>query len=122
MRKIYLLLFCLIIGSVNLHATVCNTSATQFGTDQSGFTATVTNFNCASPNTIVGASLDASIGANCAFGGGSLYYYNIYVNGLLVAVAQCDQIGFDLTPFLPLSSVSIEAVDDPADGNPNAVT
>ena len=122
MRKIYLLLFCLIIGSVNLHATVCTASATQFGTDQSGFTATVTNFNCASPNTIVGASLDASIGANCSFGGGSLYYYNIYVNGLLVAIAQCDQFGFDLTPYLPLSSVSIEAADDPADGNPQAVT
>lgn len=122
MKKIYLLLISLIALSFSSKAAVCTVSDTQSGSDQSGFTATVTNFGCPAPNTILSATMDASIGANCTMGGGNLYYYDIYVNGALVATAQCDQLGFDLTPYLPLTSVTIQAVDDPADGNLDAVT
>lgn len=122
MKKIYLLLICSFFVSVSSFAAICTVSDSQSGTDQSGFSATVTNFNCAAPNTVISATMDASIGPNCTMGGGNLYYYDIYVNGALVASAQCDQLGFDLTPYLPLTSVSIQAVDDPADGNLDAVT
>lgn len=122
MKKTYLLFLFALTLSFYSSAAVCTVSDTQSGTDQSGFSATVTNFSCSAPNTLLSVTMDASIGSNCTTGGGGLYYYDIYVNGALVASAQCDQLGFDLMPYMPLTSVSIVAVDDPADGGLDAVT
>ncbi len=90
----------------------CSSSASASGTDNTGVTATVTDFSCASSGTIVSASLNASIGTQCTV----WYYYSIVVNGVTVATQQCNQSGFDLTPYLPLTSVSIVSADNPADG------
>lgn len=89
----------------------CTSSASASGTDNAGVTATVTNFSCAS-GTITSATLNASIGAQCP----SWYYYSIIVNGVTVATQQCNQSAFNLTPYLPLTSVSIVSADNPADG------
>lgn len=85
----------------------CSVSATASGLDNSSVTATVNNFGCASSGTILTASLNATIGTFCP----SWYTYNIIVNGITVATNQCSQTGFDLTPYLPLTSVSIVSND-----------
>lgn len=114
----------LVIGMIagigfSSQADVCTTpTSTVSGTDNANVTATVTNFTCVGANPIVGATLNASIGANCT----SWYYYSIVVNGVTVATTQCNQTGFDLTPYLPLTSVSIVSFDNPADGIGDAVT
>ena len=94
----------------------CSASATASGNDDAATTATVNNFSCAT-GTITSASLNASIGANCP----SWYYYSIVVNGVTVATNQCNQTNFDLTPYLPLTSVSIVSANNPAD-SPDFVT
>ncbi|MEN9999265.1 MAG: hypothetical protein RI922_2255 [Bacteroidota bacterium] len=95
----------------------CSATATASGTDNTGVTATVNNFSCATGN-IIGATLNASIGANCP----SWYYYSIVVNGVTVATQQCNQTGYDLTPYLPLSSVQVISADNPLDGFGDFVT
>jgi hypothetical protein len=95
----------------------CAVSASASGTDNAGVTATVNNFSCAA-GTITGATMNASIGANCP----SWYYYSVVVNGVTVATQQCNQSGFDLTPYLPLTSVSIISADNPSDGFGDGVT
>ena len=90
----------------------CSVNDAASGTDNTGVTATVNDFSCAASGTVLSASLDASIGAQCTF----WYYYSIVVNGVTVATQQCNQTGFDLTPYLPLTSVSIISEDNPADG------
>jgi hypothetical protein len=89
----------------------CSASAAASGQESLGITATVNNFSCAT-GTVTSATMNASIGANCP----AWYYYSIVVNGVTVATNQCNQTGFDLTPFLPLTSVSIVSADNPADG------
>jgi hypothetical protein len=85
----------------------CSASASASGYDANSITATVNNFSCAS-GTIASASMNASIGTWCT----SWYSYNIIVNGVTVATNQCNQTNFDLTPYLPLTSVSIVSVDN----------
>ena len=97
-------------------ALSCSVSATASGNDNAATTATVNNFSCAT-GTITSASLNATIGANCP----SWYYYSIVVNGVTVATTQCNQTNFDLTPYLPLTSVSIVSENNPAD-SPDFVT
>ncbi len=94
----------------------CAVSASASGNDNTGVTATVNNFTCA-PGTITGASLSASIGTQCP----NWYYYSIVVNGVTVATTQCNQSNFNLTPYLPLTSVSIVSENNPAD-SPDFVT
>lgn len=84
----------------------CSVSAVASGNDNANTTATVNSFTCAT-SQITGATLNASIGANCP----SWYTYNIVVNGVTVATNQCNITGFNLTPYLPLSSVSIVSND-----------
>ena len=91
----------------------CSASATASGTDNTGVTATVTDFSCPT-SEILSATLNASIGTGCAI---SYYSYSIIVNGATVAANQCNITGFDLTPFLPLTSVSIVSQDDDAFGD-----
>jgi hypothetical protein len=95
---------------VEIVSGTCSVNAIASGTEASGVTATVNNFSCAS-GTITGATLNASIGANCP----AWYFYSIVVNGVTVATQQCNQTGFNLTPYLPLTSVSIISADNPAD-------
>jgi hypothetical protein len=91
----------------------CSATATASGNDGSSVTATVNNFSCA-PTAIVSASLNASIGQYCALYG--WYSYNVVVNGSTILTGLCDQNNIDLTPYLPLTSVSIVSNDD--DGYP----
>ena len=94
------------IYSTGASAADCTVTATASGTDSGGIIALVDDFSCVGDGVITGATLDATIGYYCT----SWYSYNIYVNGTLVASQQCDQTGFDLTPYLPITSVSIESV------------
>ncbi len=96
---------------VAMGSYTCSNSASASGTDNSGVTATVNNFSCAT-GPVTSASLNASIGANCTF----WYYYSIWVNGVEVATQQCNQTNFNLTPYLPLTSVAIVSHDNPSDG------
>jgi hypothetical protein len=91
-------------------ALTCSASATASGFDDAATTATVNDFSCAT-GTITSATLNATIGANCP----AWYYYSIVVNGTTVATNQCNQTGFDLTPYLPLTSVSIVSENNPTD-------
>jgi len=88
----------------------CTVSASADGYDEDNIEAAVTDFSCAT-GEILSATLDASIGGNCT----NYYYYTIEVNGNPVATEQCNQTGFDLTPYLPLTSVSIISYDNPND-------
>ncbi|TSJ45550.1 T9SS type A sorting domain-containing protein [Fluviicola chungangensis] len=91
----------------------CSATATASGDDGSSVTATVNDFSCA-PTTIVSASMNASIGQYCALYG--WYSYDVIVNGTTILTGLCDQNNIDLTPYLPLTSVSIVSNDD--DGYP----
>ncbi|MCF8433592.1 MAG: fibronectin type III domain-containing protein, partial [Crocinitomicaceae bacterium] len=102
---------------IEIVSGTCSVNAIASGTEASGVTATVNNFSCAL-GTITGATLNASIGANCP----AWYFYSIVVNGVTVATQQCNQTGFNLTPYLPLTSVSIISADNPADGPGDFVT
>lgn len=88
--------------------STCTESASASGPDDAATTATVNTFTCVpGGNVIYSATLDGSIGGNCTF----WYAYDIVVNGTTIATGQCDQTGFDLTPYLPLTSVSIVSED-----------
>jgi hypothetical protein len=91
----------------------CSVSAVASGNDNANTTATVNTFSCAT-SAITGATLNASIGTSCP----SWYTYNIIVNGTTVATNQCNITGFNLTPYLPLTSVSIVSNDADAWADP----
>ncbi|MBL4651366.1 MAG: fibronectin type III domain-containing protein [Flavobacteriales bacterium] len=122
MKNILLLISTLFLFASTSLADVCTSGSTATGNDDANTTATVTDFTCVGAFPIQSATLDATIGPNCTFGGGNWYYYDIVVNGTTVATQQCDQTGFDLTPYLPLTSVSVVSFDDPADGISDAIT
>lgn len=91
----------------------CSSTATVSGTDNTNPTATVTNFSCAS-GPITAASLNASFtGGFC----GSWYNMDVIVNGVTVLAGVCNQTNFNLTPYLPLTSVSVKANDIDAFGD-----
>ncbi|MFN6083399.1 MAG: hypothetical protein ACK476_00550, partial [Fluviicola sp.] len=85
----------------------CTINASASGNDNTAVTATVNNFSCAT-GPITSASLNASIGANCPF----WYDYDILINGTTLISGQCNQTNFNLTPYLPLTSVSIISNDN----------
>jgi hypothetical protein len=88
----------------------CSQTATASGTDCTNPTATINPITCTSGGTITNITLNASIGTFCT----SWYAYSIIVNGTAVATQQCNQTGFNLTPYLPITSVAIQAVDNDA--------
>ncbi len=95
-------------------STSCASSNSATGTDLAGTTATVTNFSCAA-GAITSANLDGVITyfgtpGYCASSG--WFSFDIFVNGVEIASDQCDLTNFDLTPYLPLTSVSIVSQDD----------
>jgi hypothetical protein len=91
-------------------ASSCTTTASASGLDISNPTATITNFSCAA-GSVSSAFLAAEITyfgtpGYCIYG---WFNYDIVVNGTTVAFAQCDLTNFDLTPYLPLTSVTVIA-------------
>ena len=101
-------------GSVS--AASCVQTGTATGLDSA---PTVVNLapTCQGPGVISAVSIDVTIGGACMFG---WYSYKIIVNGVTIVTNQCDQTGFNLTPYLPITSISIES----ADGNliPSTIT
>ncbi len=96
-------------NTANAQLQTCTESATASGPDSGATTATVTSFTCVpSGFTTAFLTLDATIGGSCT----SWYSYDIVVNGTTVATQQCNQTGFDLSPYAPLTSVSIISNDE----------
>jgi hypothetical protein len=86
--------------------TTCNLTASGNGPDNQ-LVVEINDFSCIT-GTVQSALLNvAYTGTFC----GSWYNYDIIVNGVEVASAQCNQTGFDLTPYLPLTSVQIVSND-----------
>lgn len=106
--KSIILFFCVLFFGMSVKADICTSTNTANGNDDAATTATVTDFSCTGAFPIMGATLDASIGSFCP----SWYTYDIIVNGTTIATSQCDQTGFDLTAYLPLTSVSIISNDE----------
>jgi len=88
----------------------CTETESQSGPDSGPTTATISSFPCTTGGTITGMTLDANIGSSCP----SWYSYNIIVNGVTIETSQCNQTGYDLSGYLPISSVSIQSVDEDA--------
>lgn len=89
-------------------SATCTTTGSVTGQDAAASTyVDFTSFPCAT-GTITGASLSAAFtGSFC----GSWYSMDIIVNGTTVASNICNPSGFDLTPYLPLTSVRVKAND-----------
>ncbi|MCB9336339.1 MAG: gliding motility-associated C-terminal domain-containing protein [Flavobacteriales bacterium] len=92
--------------------TDCQMSASVTGQDSNpGTDATVNDFSCANGATITSMTLDAAfVGTFCP----SWYTYDIIINGVTQFTQQCNQTGLDLTPFLPITSVTVSANDEDA--------
>tara|TARA_B100000809_G_scaffold9521_1_gene9028 strand:+ start:14747 stop:18493 length:3747 start_codon:yes stop_codon:yes gene_type:complete len=93
---------------------ICIDNVSVSGDDDDAATvATITNFSCVPSSGVISAmTLDATIGGFC--GATSWYSYDIIINGVTQFTQQCDQTALDLTPFLPITSVSIDANDEDA--------
>ncbi len=89
----------------------CTVTATASGTDNSGVTATLNNFTCAT-GTITGVSMTASVGTYNP----QWYSYNIMINGATVLTMQPNQT-LDLTSYMPITSVSIVSTDSDSFGD-----
>lgn len=105
-----------IAAQVPVVTGTCTATNNAAGSDGSGVTATVNNFSCAQ-GTITGATMNATIvsPSGTSWCSSGWYSYNIIVNGTTVATDQCNLTGFNLTPYLPLTSVSIVSNDDDSD-------
>ncbi len=108
--------FCLTDSPMNISVqtsaaanNTCSISATASGYDDDNFAASVTDFSCAT-GPIVSATLDADLEDyfGCLF---EYYSYDIVVNGVTVAIDRCSNTAFNLTPYLPLTSVQIVSRD-----------
>jgi hypothetical protein len=101
----------------NLTCTTATSSAS--GNDDTGVTATVTDFSCVpAGENVSNVTLAASIGAQCT----AWYFYSIVVDGVTVATQQCNQAAFNLNAYWPFTSVSVVSADSPADGLSDFVT
>ncbi len=96
------------LASTGLMADICTESTSGSGYDSDQVTLTISSFPCAGGETITAMTMDASVGYFCD----SWYSYDILVNGSTIATGQCDQTGYDLTAYLPITSVSIVSVDE----------
>ncbi len=92
----------------------CIETTSASGFDNTGVTAEITDFSCAS-GEITSATMNATIespsGTSWCPGPDYWYSMDIYINGEEVALNSCNQIGFDLTPYLPLTSITIVSND-----------
>ena len=110
-------LFTLLVTSIFLlaqnkaNACSCPIYASASGNDIPGVEATISDFSCAGGN-INSALLSFSLqGSNCP----SWTVADIIVNGTIVAQGLCSTQNFDLSPFFPLTTVSVRAYDNPTD-------
>jgi len=90
----------------------CQENVSVSGQDDDPATlATFNNYTCVPPGAdITAITLDATIGNFC--GAASWYTYDIIINGVTQFTQQCDQTGLDLTPFLPITSIVLDANDE----------
>jgi gliding motility-associated-like protein len=93
----------------------CIETASSNGQDDNPATVTtINNFSCVPTSGVISAmTLDGTIGGNCP----NWYTYDIIINGVTQFTQQCDQVALDLTPFLPITSVSIDANDEDGFGD-----
>lgn len=92
----------------------CVQTATASGLDSAPTLCTINPVNCQGAGIISAVSMDASIGNACMFG---WYYYNLKVDGVTVATYMCDVTNYDLSSYLPFSSVTLESADQNFIGN-----
>ncbi len=112
------LFIALAVSSSHIYACNCPIFATASGSDIPGTTASITDFSCAQGN-ITSAFLSFNLqGTNCP----SWTSANVIVNGNVIATGLCSADNLDLSPYFPLTSVSVSAVDNPADGVSDNVT
>ena len=106
-----------VFGSASsLSAQTCVQNASATGLDSAPTIVSMTP-TCQGPGVISAMTIDVTIGNACNFG---WYSYKIIVNGVTIVTNQCDQNGFNLTPYLPITSIVLES----ADGNfiPSTIT
>ncbi len=104
---LYISVLLLIFLTSEAVADNCTESGSANGFDSDAVTVTINSFNCVGYGTITAMSLDASIGDDCPY----WYDYYISVNGVLIDSGQCNQASYDLTSYLPITSVSIISRD-----------
>ncbi len=90
--------------------SICQETATASGDDNDPTIAEVNSFPCVPAGaTITGITIDGNIsGSNCP----SWYTFNIVVDGTTIAVDLCNTTNFDLTPYLPISSIQLVSEDE----------
>ncbi len=91
---------------------VCQQTATASGYDDAGTTASINNINCPpAGSTVTGIFVDGSFtGTWCP----SWYDFNLVVNGSTILTGVCSLTDYDLTPYLPITSVAIVSTDNDA--------
>ena len=108
-RKLLLLIFVIMASAIaSFGQSTCSETLSQSGHDSDPVIVTNNTFSCTGGGTITAMTLDATIGGYCP----SWYSYDIIVNGTTIATQQCNQTGYDLTSYLPISSVSIQSNDE----------
>lgn len=107
MKRLIPLLSFLIGIYLTTFAGNCSESNSAFGFDSDPTVVTINSFPCTGGGTITMMTMDASIGVFCP----SWYTFNIKVNGSTIATDQCDLIEYDLTSYLPITSVSLQSND-----------
>jgi len=103
-----LLMVVLLLVPLFIYADSCVQSNSASGYDSGPTVVTISSFPCTGGGTITAMNLNATIGSYCP----SWYTYDIIVNGITIATNQCNQTGYNLTPYLPITSVSLQSVDE----------
>ena len=106
-KMMMMMMMVLLLGPLFMYADVCTETNSASGTDDGPTVVTISSFPCTGGAPITGMTLNGTIGSYCP----SWYTYNIIVNGTTVATNQCNQTGYDLTAYLPITSVSLQSVD-----------
>lgn len=104
----YLFTAAIMLLSIGLVADECTETASATGDDSDNVTVTISDFSCAGGEDIYAITMDASIGSSCP----DWYSYDLLVNGSLVSAGMCNTTGYDLTPYMPITSVSIVSNDE----------
>lgn len=115
MKSLITLALVLVSASYSI-ACNCVVNASASGIDMVGVPATITNFSCTG-GPVTGAVLSFSHTANCSWS-----TCNVIVNGVQVATNVCSSTNFNLTPYLPLTSVQVVGVDNPTDNIMDNIT
>jgi len=98
------------VDAPNVSGTVTLT-ATQSGPDNT-LTPTISDFSGVQ-GTVTSAILSTSITSPSGTSWcPSWYAYNLVINGVTVATNQCNNASFDLTPYLPLTSITAVSINN----------